>query len=320
MTVLILAREFDPTADAVVQELTETHRVPVFRTDLADFPRRLRLEARLESGHWAGRLWNEHRSVDLEDIHAIWNRNPSNYTFDDSLTPAEQEFCYREARLGVSGVLASLDVLWANHPNRCADAIWKPYQWTIATECGLSVADTLITNNPGAARSFVGDTPRDTIVKALGPAGITEGGQSRVAFTRRLTTSDLDDPAGIAATATTLQDFIPKAFEVRVTVIGQRTFPIAIYATTDDTRTDWRSDPAALHYERVSLPDTVATGITAYMKRTDLAYAGFDFVVTPLGDWVMLEANTGPQWGWLQAATHAPIAEAMATMLAEGRK
>lgn len=37
MTVLILAREFDPTADAVVQALAERH-VPVFRTDLSDFP------------------------------------------------------------------------------------------------------------------------------------------------------------------------------------------------------------------------------------------------------------------------------------------
>jgi D-alanine-D-alanine ligase-like ATP-grasp enzyme len=54
------------------------------------------------------------------------------------------------------------------------------------------------------------------------------------------------------------------------------------------------------------------------MKRTNLAYAGFDFVVTPSEEWVMLEANTGPQWAWLEAATGAPIVDAMATMLAEG--
>lgn len=37
MTVLVVARDFDPTVDAVVQALTDQH-VPVFRTDLADFP------------------------------------------------------------------------------------------------------------------------------------------------------------------------------------------------------------------------------------------------------------------------------------------
>jgi hypothetical protein len=54
------------------------------------------------------------------------------------------------------------------------------------------------------------------------------------------------------------------------------------------------------------------------MKRTNLVYAGFDFVVTPDGEHVLLEANTGPQMGWLEAATGAPITDAMATLLAKG--
>jgi hypothetical protein len=37
VTVLILAQEFDPTADAVVGALAR-RQVPVFRTDLSDFP------------------------------------------------------------------------------------------------------------------------------------------------------------------------------------------------------------------------------------------------------------------------------------------
>ncbi|HWR46118.1 MAG TPA: ATP-grasp ribosomal peptide maturase [Pseudonocardiaceae bacterium] len=317
MTVLVLAREFDPTADAVLTELT-WRGVPVFRTDLAAFPTELRLDARLRDGRWTGRLWNAHHEVALEEIRSIWNRGPRTYRFDDSLSAAAREFCYREAKLGVGGVLAALDVLWANHPNRCADAIFKPYQWKIAAECGLTVADTAITNDVNAARRFVGTAPHETITKALGPSGITEHGQVQVAYTRRLTGEDLADPADVAATATTLQRFVPKAFEVRLTVIGQDVFPVAIHAGTEDARTDWRSDPAALRYELVTVPDTVADGVSRYMKRTNLAYAGFDFVVTPEGAWVMLEANPGPQIGWLEAATGAPIVDVMATLLAKG--
>ncbi|MGH3809113.1 MAG: ATP-grasp ribosomal peptide maturase [Pseudonocardiaceae bacterium] len=317
MTVLVLAREFDPTADAVVAALTE-RGVPVFRTDLAAFPKHLRLDARLHAGRWTGRLWNEHHSVALEDIRSIWNRNPSTYRFDGSLTAAEREFCYREAKLGFGGVLAALDVLWANHPNRCADAIFKPYQWTIAAGCGLPVADTVITNDAASARRFAGDVPHETITKALGPSGITEDGQVAVAYTRRLSAADFADPAAVAATATTLQRFVPKAFEVRLTVIGRSMFPVAIYGDTEAARTDWRSDPSGLRYQLVLLPDAVADAVLAYLKRTSLAYAGFDFVVTPASEWVMLEANSGPQFGWLEAATGAPIVAAMATMLAKG--
>jgi hypothetical protein len=111
---------------------------------------------------------------------------------------------------------------------------------------------------------------------------------------------------------------VPKAFEVRLTVIGREMFGVAIHADTEDARTDWRSDPAGLRYELAAVPHAVADAIDRYMRRTNLAYAGFDFVVTPDNQWVMLEANTGPQMGWLEAATGAPITDAMATLLAKG--
>ena len=111
---------------------------------------------------------------------------------------------------------------------------------------------------------------------------------------------------------------MPKAFECRLTVIGQAWFPIAIHARTDRAHTDWRSARDALTYEFVPVPDTVVDGVGRYMKRMKLAYAGLDFVVTPDGGWVLLEANTGPEFGWLEAATGAPLTTAMAELLEQG--
>lgn len=317
MTVLILAPEFDPTVDAVIQALTERD-VGVFRTDLSDFPTRLRVDARLCAGHWSGRLWNDHREVELDELRSIWRRNPSTYTFPASMTTQEQDFAYREAKLGLGGVLAALDVLWVNHPNRSADAVWKPYQWKIAAECGLVVADTCVTNDPDSARVFVGEAPGDTITKALGASGITENGEHKIAYTRRLTNSDLADLRCVAVTATTLQRYVEKAWEVRLTVIGPSWFPIAIHASTDNARTDWRSDLSALSYEVTTVPGDVARGVAQYMHRMNLVFAGLDFVVRPDGQWVLLEANTGPQIGWLEAATGAPMVAAMADLLLKG--
>lgn len=316
MTVLIFAREFDPTADAVVEALVQ-RQVPVFRTDLRDFPRWLGLDAELRDGRWSGRLWTLYREVGLGDVRSIWSRNPSSYVFLPTMTPAEQEFAYTESRLGFGGVLASLDVLWANHPNRCADAIFKPYQWKVAAECGLLVADTVITNDRASALRFI-DRQDATITKALGPSGITEDGQQKVAYTRHLNDDDLTEIGCVSVAATTLQEFVPKAYEVRLTVIGDRWFPIAIHAATEGTHTDWRSDPSALTYEFVPVPDTVVDGVSHYMKRMNLVYAGLDFVVTPDERWVMLEANSGPQFGWLEAATGAPMVAAMADLLMRG--
>jgi ATP-grasp ribosomal peptide maturase len=317
VTVLVLAREFDPTVDAVVLALGERD-VPVLRSDLSAFPARLVLDARLAGGRWTGLLSNEHHVVELARLRSIWNRNPSTYSFPASMTAEEQNYSYREARLGLGGVLTSLDVLWANHPNRCADSIFKPYQWKLAADCGLDVADTLITNDPDAVRWFFGQAEHGAIVKSLGASSITEDDQVKVAYTRRLSDEDLRDLRGVAVTATTVQEWVPKAFEVRLTVIGDAWFPIAIHASTQASRTDWRSEPSALTYEFVAIPESVVDGVQRYMARANLAYAGFDFVVRPDDQWVMLEANSGPQFGWLEAATGAPMVAAMADMLTKG--
>lgn len=317
MTVLILARQFDPTADAVVTALHDRN-VPVFRTDLSDFPSRLRLQAELAGGRWTGTLSTAHRQVQLVEVRSIWHRNPTTYRFPAAMTAEEQDFAHREAKLGLGGVLASLDVLWANHPNRCADAIYKPYQWKVAAQCGLQVAETMITNCPGSAMEFMERAPTETITKALGPVGITEAGVTMVAYTRRVDAKDLAEPHAVSATATTLQRFVPKHHEVRLTVIGDRWFPVAIHAHTDDGRIDWRSDPTRLSYDLVSVPDAVASGVSAYMRRMDLTYTAVDFIVTPDDRWVMLEANTGPQFAWLEAATGAPMVSAMADLLMAG--
>ncbi|MBA2322786.1 MAG: ATP-grasp ribosomal peptide maturase [Pseudonocardiales bacterium] len=317
MTVLVLAREFDPTADAVVLALVD-RGTPVLRSDLSAFPTQLVLDARLTGGQWTGRLSNEYHGVALTELVSIWNRNPSSYSFPEDMTAEEQRYAYREARLGLGGVLASLDVLWANHPNRCADAIFKPYQWKLATECGLRVANTVITNDPEAVRRFAERAEHGAIVKSLGAASITEEDEIKVAFTRRLSDEDLRDLRSVAVTATTVQEWVPKAFEVRLTVIGQEWFPIAIHASTPASYTDWRSEPSALSYEFVPIPQSVVDGVRGYLARANLAYAGFDFVVRPDDEWVMLEANSGPQFGWLEAATGAPMAAAMADMLTKG--
>ena len=46
-----------------------------------------------------------------------------------------------------------------------------------------------------------------------------------------------------------------------------------------------------------------------------LAYAAFDFVVTPDGRWVFLECNPGGQYGWLEGQTGLPITRQQARAL-----
>jgi hypothetical protein len=122
----------------------------------------------------------------------------------------------------------------------------------------------------------------------------------------------------LAATAHLLQEWVPKAFEVRATMVGMRALGVAIHASSANGCTDWRSDYAHLTYEQIDVPAPIAARMGGYLDLLGLAFGAFDFIVTPDDEWIMLECNPAGQWLWLQEETGVPIAAALADLLAEG--
>lgn len=319
MTVIIFAEKTDIPVDAVVRELT-VRDVPVFRVDTSWFPRALVLEALLENdSRWVGVLRTEHRTVHLKDVRSIWYRSPGSFTFADGMTDVKRDYAHREARLGLGGVLASLNVLWVNHPNRSADSVYKPVQLAVAARCGLTTVATLITNSPEMVRRFATASPTGVVRKSLGPNTVTEGSNLTVAFTHRLTPSDLADLAGVDATATQVQQWVNKTHEARVIVVGERMFTILIRAGSEASQVDWRADYPALSYEWVNTPPEIEKGLRSYMAKTGLTYAAVNFAIDVDEHWVFLESNSSGQYFWLEANTGAPITNALADLLAKER-
>ncbi len=317
MTVVILAQEGDSPTDHIVLELA-ARGVPVFRADLSWFPQRLWLVAEFRDGRWSGTLSTSTRAVELSEIRSIWYRDPAAFRFPDGMSDVERVHAHREARLGLGGVLAALPVLWVNHPNRSADAMYKPLQLATAAECGFEVPPTLVTNQAPAVARFAGNAPHGVVGKTFGPNSVTEGGVLKVAYTHRLDADDLGDLRGVDVTAHQIQHWVDKDHEARVVVVGDQVFGVAIRAHNDRARVDWRADFDALTYDLVTVPPQVEKGVRRYMQTLGLHYAAFDFCIDRDGRWVFLEANTAGQYGWLEAATNAPISAALVDLLVAG--
>lgn len=316
VTVLILARDFNPSVDRVVEVLGERD-VPVFRTDLAAFPRELTFEARLGPNGWDGVLANGHRELRLSDVRSVWYRNPTRFVLPDGMSATERQHAEAEARAGLGGVLSSLDVLWCNHPARQNDTT-KPRQLDVARRSGLSVPDSLVTNRPEAVRLFARTVNGPLASKTLAASLRMESGRLQMAYTRRLGPLDLIDLAGVDVTAHLFQEFLPKAMETRVTVVGDRVFAVAIHADSDAAKVDWRSDYESLRYTVVEPPDAVRVGMLTFLQFFGLAFGAFDFVITPDEEWIMLECNPAGAFGWLEDALALPITSALADLLARG--
>jgi ATP-grasp ribosomal peptide maturase len=290
--------------------------VDVCRVNTAWFPAQLSLAAELRGGRWSGTLSTEHRTLDLDEVRAVWYRNPEAYQLPAELSAAERHHAFMEAKYGLGGVLASLPVLWVNHPARAADAAYKPVQLATASRSGLSVPNTVITNEPSTVRAFA-DRGK-TITKLLGASSIYEEGQRKVGFTRLVDEADLADLRGIEVTTHCFQSWVPKSFETRVTVVGDAMTAVAIHAGSASSYVDWRTDYDALSYELTDLPEQVESGIRRLMDSLGLKYGALDFVVTPDGEWIFLEVNPTGQYGWIEAKTGAPLTDQLAELLAEG--
>jgi ATP-grasp ribosomal peptide maturase len=315
-TILVLTAADDPTADAVVAELDRRGAQSV-RLDTGDFPRRMQIAAQIDGQAWAGRLWTT-TAVDLTDVRSVYYRRPTQFRLPAGLSHADAVFATAEARMGVGGVLACLDALWVNDPLRTAAAEYKPLQLQLAARVGLPIPRTLITNDPSAAVAFGAEVGGPVVCKTLSSVLLADADGMKMTFTTLVDPAAID-PAPLAVTATLLQEWIPKAFDARVTMVGDQPFAVAIHTDSQQGRIDWRADYAALRYERIAVPPQVLDGMIAYLAGFGLSFGAFDFAVTPDGQWVMLECNPAGQWLWLEHETEAPIAASLADLLISGR-
>jgi len=314
--ILILTCVDDPTTDAVAHELARTG-ARVVRMDVGDFPARMGLVAEHGGDQWGARLVLDGQVVELAQVTAVYYRRPTMFSLARHLEGQAQVVAREEARLGFGGVLAAgtRGARWVNDPAMIARAEYKPLGLQIAAEVGLRIPRTLVTNDHAELVRFADElNGGGVLVKQLSAISMRDETGPLLAYSTPIDVAEVSSE-DVATTAHLFQEWIDKQFEVRLTLVGGIPFAAAIHAMSERALIDWRSDYGSLRYEQISVPVEVASACVRYLEALGLRYGAFDFVVTPSGDWVMLECNPHGQWLWIEHATGLPIAAALAELL-----
>lgn len=318
-TVMVLTQPIDPTADIVIERLHERN-VDIVRFDTGWFPRDTALVAKLGDSPPDPQVVitpSTGRTVVLPHVTSIWYRRPRNFVFDEHLDADALDFAKDEALQAMGGVLRGAQCRWMNHPEKLISADYKPYQLMLAPRIGMSIPRTLITNDAEEARKFI-RTCRGggSIYKTLSSPEITSKKyESTAVFTSKILENDLESLETIRFTPCLLQAFVPKAFEVRVTIIGSKVFAVAL-KSEDPNIVDWRPVQEHISYTAHKLPSPVHEACLRMTRKLGLAFAAMDFVVTPENEYVFLEVNPNGQWAWLEEETGLPMTDAMVDWLA----
>jgi glutathione synthase/RimK-type ligase-like ATP-grasp enzyme len=165
-TVLVLTQQLDGHADQVIAELNR-REIPVLRFDTADFPQRAQLSAATRKGSWQGSLVTGERTLPLSQIASVLYRRPTPFELDPALPPSGQQFASAEARTAIGGLLRSANCTFVNHPEKIVSADYKPWQLQVASDCGLEIPASLLTNEPAAVFDFFERCRGQLIYKTL---------------------------------------------------------------------------------------------------------------------------------------------------------
>lgn len=315
---LIAADPADPTSGLVLPRLRAAGVEVMFWNESA-FPAEDRVTLTFEGSVPAWRLRAGGRTHDLGRVTTVWDRRPDYPSVAPEVAASGQaDYSLRVSRQLLDGLWDTLPATWFPAPPcRGMYASNKVLQLARAVELGFTVPDTWFTNDPAALVPAWTAAGGRLITKGFNARNLMRDGQKRLWYTSRVTRRHLARRHRLAYAPAILQPDVPKALEVRVTVVGTQAFSAGIDSQASRfTAQDFRLSPkTTIAFAPHDLPDTVATACVDLVASFGLAQGAIDLILTPAGDYVFLELNPHGEWGWQQGEAGLPISDAIADWL-----
>ncbi|PIR87991.1 MAG: hypothetical protein COU10_01635 [Candidatus Harrisonbacteria bacterium CG10_big_fil_rev_8_21_14_0_10_45_28] len=259
-----------------------------------------------------------------DEIKSVWYRRPNHFNLGihDSVQKAYAE---RELSALLEGLwaVAPEDIFWVSNPRALENARKKIAQIKLARSMNLHVPQTIISNDPEEIRSFYEACNGRIVFKAIYHEHLDYGTHSFNVPTTMITSAHLKRLDLIRTAPGFFQEFVERACELRITAVQDQLFPVRVAPHTGDiTAVDWR-DPHLeenLTHTLVEIPAGIAEICRSMLRKLDLAFGAFDFLVDKEGEIYFLEVNPNGQWYWLEAKTGVLISDAIADSLTTERR
>lgn len=298
VTTLIISQRGDIHADALVWALHKLGRRAArwMPSTLAETP----------VSAWISPDSNANVQLDGPDgpfetrsMRSIWLRRFRLPVMPATMSASDQVVAEREVEGFLRGVTTMIapPALWANPPTAQRTAALKAPQLVAARAVGLAIPNTLLSNDMEHVRAFVQAASGQVIYKPFYPAVWVSAPEVHSALTAFVNAEQLDDPEALRLCPGIFQEFVPKAFELRVTILGRTCIAVRI---SNHEELDWRVLKDAVKLAPYRLPAAIEIRLFALMDTLGLVMGSVDMIVTPDGEYVFLEINEQGQFLWVE--------------------
>jgi glutathione synthase/RimK-type ligase-like ATP-grasp enzyme len=254
----------------------------------------------------------------------VWNRRPQSSRVPPGVHSADVDVVKTECDRMVAGLLLELaqEAFWVNQREKAVLANNKPRQLVLARAAGLTIPDTLFSNDPGEIRQFFKRHSGDVIYKAFHQPQWLRNGVTYSYFTSLLPAEAINDDYPLRTSPGIYQPRVEKAYEVRVTIIGEQVYAVSIDSQSNpQSKLDWRQDLLQIcSLAPIQLPQSVLDSCRSLMAKLGLVFGCLDFIVTPANEYIFLEVNEMGQFLWIEERVpQLRLLEAFIGLLVHGR-
>ena len=296
MKVLIITSSIDYTVDYIISRYSgvDFYRI---NTDMFEHYQFL-----IRNNGWS--IESAFGRIEDSEVQSIYYRKPMLPDLSE-FDPAYHSMIAQDILGIVTGLADSFDGPVLSKPYLLQRAENKTYQLLTLRKLKIPYPLSAIGN------TYDLDTKLMTVNKIIKP--LTQGKIDKGTHFELFQTNRLTQPVGdISLTPVYIQEFIEKAFEVRITCLDNYIWPVRIVSSN---RTDWRRLTAKNTYDLVDVPDKIKGMCLNILKLFDLHFGAFDFIVTSKGEWYFLEINPNGQWLWLEEALNLDISKRIVELL-----
>lgn len=192
------------------------------------------------------------------------------------------------------------------------------YALDCAKKSGLKIPDTLITNSKKQLVDFFNNNKR-VISKPI-TNNVTLLIKEKISFmnyTEEVTKEDINDLNDFFY-PTLFQEYIEKKYEIRVFVLKDKCFSMAIFSQLDEqTKLDFRKYNMKKPNRSVpfQLPKEVENNILSFMKKTEMDTGSVDLIMKENNEFIFLEVNPVGQFGMVSGPCNYYIEKRIAEYL-----
>lgn len=262
-----------------------------------------------------------------QTLDTIWLRRWYRPALPDFMHAGDKEIAQRQCDRVITEFLTAVaenqSTFWVNPADQDYSSALKVHQLRTAKKIGLHVPETLVSNDPGDIKAFIESHGGVVVHKLLQPGAwrTPKRENAYVCYTSPVTLRDLPTDETLRLCPAIFQPIIPKKFEVRTVCFGDHFCSVQIDSQSDKRAiVDWRAGQWYVNVKPYSLPKTVADGIRKFLRAINVVHASVDFIVTPNGEHVFLEANVQGAFLWIEDRAREPILDIFSDFLISARR